>query len=163
MFSYIIAFLFTTFTSAIISERRYPLDITVLHNTQKNNKHTDPYLHTTRFFDAIHSGKSGFTHNEIKDQIDKTINYTYESLSNQALYNTSTVTTFFNNNYYSLDNPVVSENIESIDINYIIDCNINNNINVGDYYVGSSKSSHKDIKSYSNHGSTKGFIFSRLQ
>lgn len=160
IFSYIIAFLFTIRTTALLPEQRYPLDVSVLHNNQKNNKHIDAFPHTAAFFDAIHSGKKGFVITENKNTIENN-EKSYDLLSKQAFYNSTVTVSFFDEHrYYSLD--IADTDVESIDTNYIIDCAPDTVvIKPGDYYVGSSNSPHNGVKLHANHGSNVGFIFSR--
>jgi len=66
----------------------------------------------------------------------------------------------FDNNYFSLDDPKISKNIHSIDSDTIMDCN-NHTVNLGDFYIGTSKSTYKDLRYYANSRTKDGFIFSR--
>ena len=66
----------------------------------------------------------------------------------------------FDNNYFSLDNPKISENIYSIDYDTITDCN-NHTVNLGDFYVGTSRSLYKNLKYQANSRTKDGFIFTR--
>jgi hypothetical protein len=134
----------------------YPLDIEGFHKVQRENVHTDPYLHTKALFDAIHSGKKHFEKKELKEEVNKE-----RLLSLQAFHTTTTkITLFPENNYISLDDPSVSKNIQTIEPVSLIDCN-NHLIQIGDYYIGTSHSTHNDVMLYSNQGSKVGFIFSR--
>lgn len=145
---------------AISELQKYPLDIEGLHKLQRENPKRDSYLHTTELFDAIHSGKKYFEKSETKDSLD-TGTLDYKNLSRQTLHTTTIKTTLFpNNNYFSLDDPSVSKNVQSIDASFLIDCG-DTNVRVGDYYVGTSRSPHSDIHLHSNQGSQIGFIFSR--
>jgi len=140
--------------------QKYPLDIDGLHKLQRENPKHDSYLHTRELFDAIHSGKKYFEKSEFKESLDAVI-IDYKNLSRQTLHTTTIKTTLFpNNNYFSLDDPSVSKNIQSIDAAFLIDCG-DASVRVGDYYVGTSTSPHSDIHMHSNQGSQIGFIFSR--
>jgi len=66
----------------------------------------------------------------------------------------------FDNNYFSLDDPKIHKNIYSIDYDTIIDCN-NHTVNLGDFYVGTSRSLYKNLKYQANSRTKDGFIFSR--
>jgi hypothetical protein len=145
---------------AFCVSQRYPLDIEGLHKLQRENGNVDCYLHTRDFFDAVHAGKKYFEKTELKEKLNETVG-NYDSLSKQAFHMTTVKTTLFpGNNYFSLDNTSVSNNIQSIDAVSLIDCN-SNNVLVGDYYIGTDASSHNDVALHSNQGSKIGFIFSR--
>jgi len=66
----------------------------------------------------------------------------------------------YDNNYFSLDDPNIHKNIYSIDSDMIIDCN-NHTINLGDFYIGTSRSTYKDLRYKANSRTKDGFIFSR--
>jgi hypothetical protein len=66
----------------------------------------------------------------------------------------------YDNNYFSLDDPKIHKNIYSIDSYMIIDCN-NHTVNLGDFYIGTSRSTYKDLRYKANSRTKDGFIFSR--
>jgi hypothetical protein len=66
----------------------------------------------------------------------------------------------FDNNYFSLDDPKIHKNIYSIDYDTIIDCN-NHTVNLGDFYIGTSKSTYKDLRYKANSRTKDGFMFTR--
>ena len=139
----------------------YALDLDKLHELQKNNMREDSFIHTTVFFDAIHSGKRTLEIKSIKETIDTDAIKSYETLSNQALHKTTTTIDLLpKKRYFSLDIPRVLKNIHSIGTDYIVHCN-SNDVRVGDYYIGTSDSEHADVKTHSNNGVQRGFIFSR--
>lgn len=155
---YILAFF--NIVKAAVNPESYPLDINSLNSFQRENKNVDTYLHTEKLFNTINSGLKKFEHIETKKSVKKEIN-NYEGLSSQVLHKTTTtIELFHDKQYFSLDDVIVSQNIHKISKNYIIDCSPKN-INIHDYYVGTSNSNHKDILSQSNHGTQVGFIFSR--
>ena len=84
---------------------------------------------------------------------------TSENLNNSSKQFSLTVN-LFDNNYFSLDDPKIHENIYSIDSDTIMDCN-NHTINLGDFYIGTSKSTYKDLRYKANTRTKDGFIFSR--
>ena len=149
----------------------YKLDATVLHNKQRESPDTDPYFHTALLFDTIKNGRKSFQHVESKDHIEEIENRSYKELSTQALHKTTTTSSLFSNKkYISLDDEDYVKNINTIEEDYIIDCNEDNNKNnnknnnivqQGDYYIGTDRSPHINVKTHANHGSKTGFIFSR--
>jgi len=140
---------------------RIPLNTNELHKKQREKQHVDTYLHTKLLFDAVHKNKGGFEHVDIKDKISDGANETYEKLSTEALHKTTTTVTFLPDvHYFSLDDASIAKNVELIDLQYIVDCNAHT-VNVGDYYIGTSESKHKNIMSQANNGAMVGFIFSR--
>jgi hypothetical protein len=154
----LVAIFLTSFFALCVNggTHKYPLDIEGLHKLQGENVNVDSYLHTKMFFDAVHNGKKYFEKTEIKEEQPKN-----EDISTQLLHTTSVKTTLFpGTNYFSLDDQSISNNIQSIDAVSLIDCNLNN-VQVGDYYIGTSESTHQDIRMHSNQGSKVGFIFSR--
>lgn len=133
-----------------------PLNINGLHLKQQQNIYVDPYLHTDLFFNAIHNGNSEFKLTYKQNNIN--INENYANLSRQSIQETITTTTLFSNvKYHSLD----IENEIFAHPNHVIDCTNDRNVNVNDYYVGSSKSKNPTAFQYANHNSKAGFIFSR--
>lgn len=139
---------------------KYPLDIEGLHTLQRENQNIDSYLHTRELFKAVHSGNKYFEKTELKETLNEEVG-NYENISSQAFHTTTVKTTLFPlNNYFSLDDAMISKNIQSIDTVFLIDCNMHN-ISIGDYYIGTDASTHADIMLNSNEGSTVGFIFSR--
>ena len=145
----------------INGKQLYALDLDKLHELQKNNMREDSFIHTTVFFDAIHSGKRTLEIKSIKDTIDTDATKSYETLSKQALHKTTTTIDLLpKKQYFSLDIPRVLKNIHSIGTDYIVHCN-SNDVRVGDYYIGTSDSEHADVKTHSNNGIQQGFIFSR--
>ena len=159
-YSYIILFFLFTFVKSNVNIEKQALDINEFHKFQRENKNTDPYLHTDKLFDALHNGLKSFEHIEIKDTTNKTVR-NYAQISSQALHKTTTTTELFQDKqYFSLDDNNVSQNIQEIGERYLIDC-ANNDVRIGDYYIGTSDSNHKDITQQSNQGSQVGFIFSR--
>ncbi len=85
---------------------------------------------------------------------------TSQSYQNNSSRQFSLSINLYNNNYFSLDDPKIHKNIHSIDSDMIIDCN-NHTVNLGDFYVGTSKSSYKDLRYKSNTQTKNGFIFCR--
>jgi hypothetical protein len=156
--------LFIAFTFISTKSHEFPLNVNGLHIKQQQNPHTDPYLHTTQLFNAIHTGKTSFTHtfkNPIIIDTDDDPDKTYEKLSTQSIRETtSTITLFSNVQYRSLDHVQNAKNI-IINADNIIDCNKNINIKSGDYYVGTTNSSNTGVSGFSNYGSKVGFVFSR--
>ena len=154
-------FLTSLFALRVSSEYyKYPLDIEGLHKLQRENQNIDSYLHTRELFKAVHSGKKYFEKIELKEKLNKEVG-NYENISSQAFHTTTVKTTLFPlNNYFSLDDTIISNNIQSIDTVFLIDCNIHN-ISIGDYYIGTDASAHNDVLLHSNQGSKSGFIFSR--
>lgn len=151
--------LFISFT--IVNAQQFPLNVNGLHLKQIENPHIDPYLHTSLFFNALQSGKKSFYNIEKKEKNAYDSKSTYKTLSTQSIYETNTSTTLFSNvHYHSLDDNEKTKNI-IIRSDNIIDCNINQNIGVGDYYVGTSSSINPGVLEYSNYNSTHGFVFSR--
>jgi hypothetical protein len=150
--------LFALCCNALVQQ--YPLDIEGLHKLQRKNANEDSYLHTKEFFDSIHSGKKYFEKIETKEHalMEST---TYKNLSIQALHTTIVKTTLFpQNSYFSLDDSRIAKHIRDIDSVALIDCNAHN-INIGDYYVGTSSSPLSNVQLHSNQESKVGFIFSR--
>jgi hypothetical protein len=132
-----------------------------LHNIQRENKNIDTYLHTEKLFNTIHSGLKTFEKVDTKSIDDLDLQGDYEDIIKQAIHTTTTTTELFHDKeYFSLDNPSISQNIEEIGERYLIDC-ATHDIHIGDYYIGTSKSNNKSIKQQSNHDSQVGFIFSR--
>jgi hypothetical protein len=86
-------------------------------------------------------------------------NTTSEKINNSSKQFSLSVN-LFDNNYFSLDDPKISENIYSIDYDTIVDCN-NHTVNLGDFYVGTSRSIYKGLKYQANSRTKDGFIFSR--
>jgi len=82
------------------------------------------------------------------------------SLQNNSSRPFSLSVNLFDNNYFSLDDPKISMNIHSIDSDTIMDCN-NHTVNLGDFYIGTSKSTYKDLRYNANSRTKDGFIFSR--
>ena len=66
----------------------------------------------------------------------------------------------FDSNYFSLDDPKIHKNIYSIDYDTITDCN-NHTVNIGDFYIGTSRSTYKDLRYKANSRTKDGFIFIR--
>ena len=66
----------------------------------------------------------------------------------------------FDSNYFSLDDPKIHKNIYSIDYDTITDCNIHT-VTIGDFYIGTSRSTYKDLRYKANTRTKDGFIFSR--
>ena len=139
---------------------KYPLDIEGFHKLQRENQNVDSYLHTRELFEAVHSGNKYFEKIELKETLSEEVG-NYENISSQAFHTTTVKTTLFpGNNYFSLDDTMISKNIQSIDTVFLIDCNMHN-ISIGDYYIGTDASAHIDVLLHSNQGSKSGFIFSR--
>jgi hypothetical protein len=160
-YSYIIIFLLFNFVKSQINIESYPLDVSVFNRYQNENKHIDNYLHTDKFFNTVHNGLKYFEHVETKSIEDLNLQGGYEQIVNQAVHKTTTTTELFSDKqYFSLDKPIISQNVDEIGEGYLIDCAAHD-IHRGDYYIGTSDSNHKDIKQQSNHGSQVGFIFSR--
>jgi hypothetical protein len=145
----------------LIPEKHYNLDIEQLHRIQKENPNIDTYLHTTRLFNLIHSGLRSDNIVTTVNNIGESSKFNYNELSQRALHNTTTTITLLDGkNYFSLDDDFISKNIESITPDYIIDCN-KKDIKIGDYYIGTSSSTHKDVSTQANHKGKKGFVFCR--
>ena len=154
-------FIIFNFVKSQINIESYPLDISVLNRYQKENKYIDNYLHTNKFFNTVHNGLKSFEHVETKSIEDLNLQGDYEDIIKQAVHTTTTTTELFpDKQYFSLDNLIISQNIDEIGEGYLIDC-ATHNIRVGDYYISTSASNREDIKQQSNHGSQVGFIFSR--
>lgn len=160
-YSCIILFLLFNLVKSSINTDSYTLDINKLHDLQRENKYTDTYLHTKKFFDSVHHGVKIFENVETKSIEDLNLQGNYEDIIQQAIHTTTTTTELFHDKqYFSLDDKTISQNIDEIGEGFLIDC-AKHDIHIGDYYIGTSASKHEDIKQQSNQGSQVGFIFSR--
>jgi len=158
----LVAIFLTSLLALCVSSEyhKYPLDIEGLHKLQRENQNVDSYLHTKELFEAVHSGNKYFEKIELKEKLNEEVG-NYENISSQAFHTTTVRTTLFPlSNYFSLDDIMISKNIQSIDTVFLIDCNMHN-ISIGDYYIGTDASTHVDVLLHSNQGSKSGFIFSR--
>lgn len=148
-------------TNGLLPEQRYPLNPDELNRVQRENPLSDSYLHTDHFFRALHTGDSEFEYTITTDDIETPLGKSFSELASQVIHETTVTGSFFDGHqYFSLDNSETAANILAIDPLFIIDCNENKPA-IGDYYVGTSGSTHPSVKLQSNNGAQKGFIFSR--
>jgi hypothetical protein len=154
-----VLFIFFLFSNAevLLPNKNFKINQEELHKKQAENIDIDIFHHTKQFFDTVHSSKKVFKSEIIKNVLN---NDSYIGISSEVYHNTTTIGKLFDNAYFSLDDSHIEVNIINIDYDFIIDCN-NYSVSVDDYYVGTSESKHKDIKSNSNNNAKKGFIFSR--
>jgi hypothetical protein len=160
-FSALLAAILIPVISGLLPEQRYHLNPDELNRVQLENPLSDSYLHTDHFFKAVHAGNSEFEYTITTDDIDTPLGKSFSELAAQVIHETTVTGNLFDGHqYFSLDNSETAANILAIDPLFIIDCNENKPA-IGDYYVGTSGSTHPSVKLQSNNGAQKGFIFSR--
>lgn len=147
-------------SAKLLEQTRYNLPNEALHAAQAENPHVDTFQHTRILFDAVHSGKNVFKTVEKKDEIIGDRN-DFKNIASQALFTTTTTGTLFpDKRYFSLDDETVAAKVASMTTDSLVFCALD--VKVGDYFIGTSDGKwFAQHATMVNHGSTKGFVFSR--
>jgi len=145
----------------------------MLTQKQKTEPNTDPFPHSNELMAALRNKQTSFAVTESQNAAE---NWDHKSASYRN-YETTTTYYFKNVQYLSLDDEHHAATMYEVAPSHVLHCGGSSSIRAGDLLVGTSEGawmsssnrrrlsisdeSSQEWRAHTNHGSTKGLVFSR--